>query len=450
MGHIWSAVGRKVMVGTCAVALFAAACGPSTAAPAPSSVQQSASVRLAYESMVALERTQGGDDGGNQQVGVGQPVAGPTTAPSKPTSKPTLPAQPVQPVQPANADCGAVTLGASPLSPQSVGTTVVLSGTAPGCPSPEFEFWILPPSGVWSVLQPFSPSASAAWHTAGLTLGTYDFDVWARQAGSGDQQDIHISRIARYSLQASAVCTSVAWNAPTLPSPQSPGVLVGLSGTAGGCASPLYQFWVQPAGGAWSILRPYSPSSAAMWDTTGLVTGTYNFDIWVKHSGSTADWEAHSSPLLVYTLQPASPCSSSTWNTPIPAAPQAPGTLVTLSGVAGGCPNPQYQFWIQPPGGAWALLQAYSSSSTAVWNTGGAATGTYLFDIWVKQLGSSATWEAHISPNPSYLLQTGPPCTSSTLAFNPASPIKAGMSSIQLTATSSGCPKMTLSDINGE
>jgi hypothetical protein len=319
---------------------------------------------------------------------------------------------------------------------------VVLTGTAPGCPSPEFEFWILPPSGAWSVLQSFGPSSTASWHTAGLTPGTYDFDVWARQAGSGDQEDIHISRIARYSLQASAVCTSVAWNAPTLPSPQSPGVLVGLSGTASGCASPLYQFWVQPAGGAWAILKPYSPSSAAMWDTTGLVTGTYNFDIWVKQSGSTADWEAHTSPLLTYTLQPASPCSTSTWNTPSPAAPQAPGTLVTLSGVAGGCPNPQYQFWIQPPGGAWVILQPFGSSSTAVWNTTGAATGTYLFDIWVKQLGSSALWEAAISPNPTYLLQTGPACTSSTLAFNPASPSKAG-TSIQLTATSSGCPNPT-------
>jgi hypothetical protein len=177
-----------------------------------------------------------------------------------------------------------------------------------------------------------------------------------------------------------------------------------------------------------------------MWDTTGLVTGTYSFDIWAKQSGSTADWEAHTSPNPTYILQPAAPCNSVTWNAPNPAAPQAPGTSITLGGVAGGCPSPQYQFWIQPPGGAWVILQAYSTSSTAVWNTGGGATGNYLFDIWAKQLGSSASWEAHITPNPTYLLQTGTPCTSATLTFNPASPIKAGASSIQLTATSSGCP----------
>ncbi len=443
MGRTWSAVGRTVLVGTCVGALLAAACGPSTAAPS-GNVQQSASLRLAYESMVALERTQRGDDAANQQADGNQPGEGTTTASTRPTSNPAQPSksaqpgQPAEPVHPANAACGAVTLGASPSSPQFVGVTVVLTGAATGCSSPEFEFWILPPGGKWAVLQSFSPNATASWHTAALAAGTYDFDAWGRQAGSGDQ-NVHISRIASYNLQASAVCTSVAWNAPTLPSPQSPGVLVGLSGTASGCASPLYQFWIQPAGGAWAILRAYSPSSAAMWDTTGLLTGSYNFDIWVKHSGSTAAWEAHTLPLPAYTLQPAAPCSSSTWKTPIPLAPQAPGTLVTLSGVAGGCPNPQYQFWIQPPGGAWAILQPYGSSSTAVWNTAGATTGTYLFDIWAKQLGSSASWEAHISPNPTDLLQAGSPCTSSTLAFNPASPATAG-TSIQLNANSSGCP----------
>lgn len=176
-----------------------------------------------------------------------------------------------------------------------------------------------------------------------------------------------------------------------------------------------------------------------MWDTTGLAIGTYTFDIWVKQSGSAALWEANVTPNPTYTLLSAGPCNSITWNTPNPAGPQAPGAQISFGGVAGGCLNPQYQFWIQPPGGQWTIVQPYSSSSTFVWNTSGAATGTYLFDIWVKQFGSSAAWETHISPNPTYVLQTGPPCTSATLAFSPTSPMKAGPS-IQLTATSSGCP----------
>src|SRR5207302_10340007 len=101
---------------------------------------------------------------------------------------------------------------------------------------------------------------------------------------------------------------------------------------------------------------------------------------------------------------PPTPCTSVSWSAPSPASPQAPGAQVTLSSSASSCPNPQYEFWIQPPGGSWTILQAYSTSSTAPWNTTGLATGTYLFDVWVKQSGSSASWEAHISPNPTYTL----------------------------------------------
>jgi len=59
---------------------------------------------------------------------------------------------------------------------------------------------------------------------------------------------------------------------------------------------------------------------------------------------------------------------------------------------------------IQAPGGAWTILQAYSSTDNVTWNTTGLPAGTYLFDVWVKQSGSSASWEAHISPNPTFTL----------------------------------------------
>jgi len=341
--------------------------------------------------------------------------------------------------------CSAVTLAATPSSPQVAGVTATFSGAAAGCKDPQYEFWMRPPGGQWSLLRAFSSSSTASWGSAGLAAGNYEFDVWAKAHST----DVVISPIATYVLQAPApappaVCTSVTWDAPTPADPEPPGMKVALSGTAAGCASPLYQFWIQPPGGQWAILQAYSSSAGALWDTTGLATGTYSFDVWVKRSGSTNDWEAHISPNPTYTLQAAAPCSSVTWNTPSPAEPQAPGAQVTLGGVASGCPNPQYQFWIFPPGGPWSILQPYSSSSTVTWSTGGAPTGTYLFDIWVRQLGSSAGWEAHISPNPTYTLQTGPPCTSSTLTFSPASPsAAASTSSIQLTAVSGGCPNPT-------
>jgi hypothetical protein len=231
----------------------------------------------------------------------------------------------------------------------------------------------------------------------------------------------------------------VTWNAPSPASPQAPGTQVNLSVSSAGCPNPVYQFWVQPQGGAWTLLQAYGSSATAKWDTTGLATGTYVFDVWAKQSGSAASWEAHLSQSPTYAIQTGAACTAVTWNAPSPASPQAPGTQVTLSGTAATCPNPQYQFYILPPGGSWTLLRAYSSNASVVWNTGGAATGTYQFDIWVRQLGSAASYEAHILPNPTYTLQTGPPCTAVTLSLNPASPQKAG-TSIQLNAVATGCP----------
>ena len=75
-----------------------------------------------------------------------------------------------------------------------------------------------------------------------------------------------------------------------------------------------------------------------------------------------------------------------------------------LSAVPAGCPDATYEFWVQAPGGAWTLLQAYSTSSTATWDTTGLAPGTYLFDVWVKEAGNTPDWEAHISPNPIFTL----------------------------------------------
>ena len=69
-------------------------------------------------------------------------------------------------------------------------------------------------------------------------------------------------------------------------------------------------------------------------------------------------------------------------------------------------------------GGSWTILQAYGSSASAVWNTGGAATGTYQFDIWVRQNGSTAQYEAHVTPSPTYTLQT---CTGAPKNSTPGS-----------------------------
>lgn len=448
---------RTAILAAAACALFVAACGGSPPALTAvsnrqSQVQQTASTRQAYSLMVAQER-KGHGQGQGQDAGAGTTSTGTTTSAGGNTSggggtaggsgTPSVGATDPQAIR----HCDPVRLGSTPTSPQLAGTVVTLNAVAANCPNALFEFWFKAPSHDWSVLQTFDEKSTATWKTAGLHAGAYSFDVWAKKPGSAEGDFLHISPLVAYTITAPVVppapdpCTSVTWNKPSPASPQPPGTTVVLSGSAEGCPSALYEFWVRNSSSTtWTVLQAWSPSSTASWDTTSLAAGTYLFDIWAKHSASAPTWEAHISPNPTYALQPGAPCTTVSWNTPAPAQPQAPGAQVTLGGVASGCPNPQYEFWVQAPGSTtWTILQAYSASSTAVWDTTGLVTGTYLFDIWARQLGSSASWEAHISPNPTDTLEMGPACTSSSLTFNPSSPATHG-APVTLTATSAGCP----------
>src|SRR3989442_770136 len=134
------------------------------------------------------------------------------------------------------------------------------------------------------------------------------------------------------------------------------------------------------------------------------------------------------------------PCSSVT-QTVSPASPQPPGTTVTFTATATGCPNPTYQFWLLPPGGSWTVVQAYSSGNAWSWNTSGIGTGTYALDVYARDASSTAAYDAHISPNPPYVLNAAAArtCTSVTESANPVSPQAAG-ATVKFTATATGCP----------
>jgi hypothetical protein len=299
--------------------------------------------------------------------------------------------------------CTSVTESFSPAGPSAPGTTITLSAAASGCPNPTYEFWIQAPGGAWQIVQAYSTASKYTWNTSGLAAGTYLFDVWVRNTGSGSQKEANISPNPTYVLGYGPACTSVSESASP-GSPSEPGTMVTFTAVASGCSSPTYEFWVQAPGGSWQVLQAYGTKSTFSWNTNGLVPGTYLLDVWVRQSGETVDKDANISPNPTYVLGP--PCSSVT-ESASPASPAAPGTSVTLSAVAAGCPNPTYEFWIQPPGGAWQIVQAYSAASSYTWNTSGLGPGTYLLDVWVRNSGSGASKEANISPNPSYRLAPG-------------------------------------------
>jgi len=74
--------------------------------------------------------------------------------------------------------CTSATLAVSNGAP----VTLRASASCPG--TPNYRFWIQPPSGNWTMVQDYSTSSTYSWNTSGLAAGTYGLDVWVRDQGA--------------------------------------------------------------------------------------------------------------------------------------------------------------------------------------------------------------------------------------------------------------------------
>lgn len=291
------------------------------------------------------------------------------------------------------AACSSMTASAAPSSPQPVGTPVVVTGSTsgPACTSPRYQFWLLPPGGVWRVVQPYSSSPNFNWSTTGLAGGTYRFSVWARNVGSTSPYDTFDA--FDYVLTTSA-CTGMSASA-TPPASADVGTMVSVTGTATGCPNPRYEFWLRTPSGAWSVVRGYAAGDTFIWSTAGKTPGTYRFSIWARDLSSPGTngappntYDAFNA--FDYTLT-VTPCTGM-GATSTPPGTASRGTQVSVNGAATGCPNPRYEFWLRTPSGAWTLAQGWTASDTYVWNTtAGMAAGTYRWSVWARDRSSTGT-----------------------------------------------------------
>ena len=295
------------------------------------------------------------------------------------------------------APCTATTVSASPSSTTTVGTQVTITGAASGCPNPRYEFWIRPPGHAWSVAKAYSSTPTFTWNTIGTTAGTYLFSVWAKDTSSlgtaGTSPNSYDSfGSLSYPLTWPA-CTAMS-EAEVPPATAAAATTVTITGLAAGCPEPLYEFWMRPPGGTWTLVRPYSTSAAFSWNTTGKRAGAYSFSVWARDANGPGTngirpntYDVFSA--FVYTLT-NSPCTAMSASSS-PASTATVGTQVTITGSATGCPNAQYEFWLLPPGGTWALVQRYSSSASFSWTTVGEAAGSYLVSVWARDASSTGT-----------------------------------------------------------
>jgi len=111
---------------------------------------------------------------------------------------------------------------------------------------------------------------------------------------------------------------------------------------------------------------------------------------------------------------------------------------VAINAFGPSCFNPLYQFWMQSPGGAWQIVQPYSSNATFNWSTAGRVGGTYHFSVWVRAVASGGAagnslgrWDAFAAH--AYIL-TSSPCSTATVTAT------TGGNPVTLTPQAFGCP----------
>jgi N-acetylmuramoyl-L-alanine amidase len=282
-----------------------------------------------------------------------------------------------------------------------------------------------------SVTQNLPATATSATFN-NLTPGTsYTFTVTATDADGTD------------SLTTNTVIPGHCGSANLTSSPASPGpygTTVQFTANSRGCPNPLYQFWVQlPGSTTWNLGQDYSSGATFSWRTTAPVLGRYYFMARARDSSSAGDTtdglgKYDTFTTTTFTATPAS-CASVT-ETAAPLSPQAPGTQITFTASASGCPNALYQFVIRPASSStWQVVQGYSTSATYNWNSAGAGNGTVYFGVWAKDSTSPASYDA-VTSIP-FAINPGS-CGSVTVSGAPASPQLSG-THIAFTAVAASC-----------
>jgi hypothetical protein len=296
--------------------------------------------------------------------------------------------------------CSAVTESAAPTSAASSATVTFTAG-ASGCAHPLYQFWTLAPGGSWTVGQAYSTATTFNWNTTGSPAGTYHYTVWVRDSGSAGTSSNSLGSFdayfpsTAYTVTGGPACTSVT-DSPAPATTATSSTTVTFTAAASGCPHPLYQFWILPPGGSWTIGQAYSTTATFNWNTTGLPAGAYHYTVWVRDSGSVGtstnslgSFDTYS-PSTAYTLT-TTPCTSVTESAAPPSTATTSST-VTFTASASGCGHPLYQFWILVPGSStWQIAQPYSAGATFNWNTIGLRGGTYRYTVWVRDASSAGT-----------------------------------------------------------
>jgi hypothetical protein len=307
---------------------------------------------------------------------------------------------------------------------------VTWTATATGGAAPyTYQFWVYD-GAEWRLGRDWSPSATWVWTPA--AAGSYSFQVWARHAGSSNRLDA-FRPFGPYTARKPSVLTVRTLTADRV-APTPAGTPVTWRAVArGGIGPHTYQFWVWN-GRVWSIGRDWGATPTWAW--IPAAAGTYVFQVWVRNAGSAASYDAYRSAGPYTVGDPAGLTVTGLVADRTFPVPQ--GTPVTWTASATGGAGPYtYKFYVYD-GTAWSVGQEWSESPTWTWIP--AASSAHVFQVWVRNARSLASYDAFRSAGPAIIGRAAPLAFSSLALAPGVSPVAEAPAVVTATATGGSGP----------
>jgi len=302
-------------------------------------------------------------------------------------------------------------------SPQPVGTTITWVASQVGGIAPyQYKWWTFNGSA-WTAATGWTTANTFAWSPSAVG-SAYNVRVWIRSAGNTADAAEASATSPSYVVIASTRVTSVTLT-PSQASPQPVGTAVTWTAVPTGGAAPHQYKWMVFDGASWTFVTGWTAASTFAWSPS--VPRNYRIGVWVKSAGNTAD--AAEVPLSVpYTITMPLRVNSVALGAD-QASPQLLGTSILWTAApAGGTAPYQYRRSVFN-GSAWAVVAAWSPTSTYAW-TPVSANLQYAVRVSVRSNGNTSdTAEAE---SLSAFAITAPPVSSVGLAADRPAPQFAG------------------------
>lgn len=316
----------------------------------------------------------------------------------------------IVPVDDGTAPMTGVTMTTSVGSPQSTGSTVVVSATGNGGAAPyAYRFWVQMSGGAWQVAQDWSASSTFAWQPT--MAGAYNLAVDARRAVfvAGSEVSAGTSYVITGGSGGSGPMTGVSLTTSAV-SPQPAGATISLTANGTGGTGPyLYRFWVQPWNGDWQVVGEWGLNAIHAWTPTTV--GGYNLAVEARRLGAAASEVQNAIGFVIAggsgggTGNGTGESSGSVTGVTLTmdaVSPQPTGSTIVLTATGRGSAQAMYRFWVQPWDGEWQVVQNWGTAMTFAWMP--SAPGGYNIAVQARGASSSAV-EAQASA--SYVITGG-------------------------------------------